>query len=109
MGSVLSRLTKSQVADNVKSLGDAYHRYEAGILSNGISGSALSESLSEEEISEIFDLVGVTIKTHRKIIKAHFFQLVADADADALASSNNAKINVSLIVICCLVLFAIKY
>ena len=91
MGSVLSRLTKAQVADNVKSLGDAFLIYEAGILSNGIGGSALSEGLSEEEISEIFDLVGVTIKTHRRVIKAHFLQL---ADVDALAS-NDASANAS--------------
>ena len=75
MGIHTSKLTKIDVANLVKSLGEAYVSYEAGIIKNCVDGDVIYEGMPEVEIAEVFDLVGVTNNVHKRKIRATLIEL----------------------------------
>jgi hypothetical protein len=67
----LSVMTAAEVSQEVNGLGDAYLKYEAALLATMFNGKALL-NMNEEEINDCFDEVGISSKSHRRVIITHF-------------------------------------
>ena len=77
MGSNISSLSTQGVANQVKSLGVAYSKFEQPILDFDYNGSVLSKAATsnEDAINDCLDDIGVTSKGQRIRIVEHFNNL----------------------------------
>lgn len=60
-------ITKEEIAASVAELGDRYEVYFATLVGNGVDGSFL-EGLSDSEVHETLDDLGITNRLHRRVL-----------------------------------------
>ena len=66
-GKPVTKLTREEVAQAVESIGKGYQIYKAMLLRNGVDGSLL-DSLSDVEMEETLDDLGITNRLHRRVL-----------------------------------------
>ena len=82
----LAEKSSDDIANIVGELGKAYTDYTEAIIDNGVDGSTIS-ALTEDEVEDCFEAVGVSNKFHRKAIITRIKKVCDIKEAVAPAST----------------------
>ena len=77
----LSQLTARDIAEYVRSLGNAYEGYSQRFTESGIDGMTLKEFKYDEEIEELLESLSITNIIHKKKLTAELKKIVSHTAA----------------------------
>jgi class 3 adenylate cyclase len=87
-------ITKEEIATAVTELGDRYEVYHGALVGNGVDGSFL-EGLSDIEIQETLDDLGITNRLHRRVLIKELRDAKANTEFVAFAYEYAPSTNLS--------------